>query len=361
MKTTNLMPWCLYYTLCEVNLWIAVTGFCPDPNGNQVTWWVVYQQKSLPFIHFYSDSENNQDIQLHFPEKKEGVLAKAINKIIQKELDTYIIYSNDLLNVAKIAEALRVPSFLKWNHGIIAMDSSLSKGFWILHNNLFFPALNGSHFAEPGGKVWKDATIGDSTDNVFYVCISAGNEQEVRGMLTSILVGNAFFHHSSPSTLFKNEIYKKALNEHTSFHSSGSALPFMNSLYNHEYKIQPSNLFQFSSNVNPSGRVYVYTKPRGPLMGGKSYCNSRGRNSQQNFIGLAETNVKKANDFTAMETIFAISDNPASEEYGTTCFGQDVAAYTEIVTVMVCLTLPSLHKDLLRSSVVTTWFCSNEE
>ena len=70
-------------------------------------------------------------------------------------------------------------------------------------------------------------------------------------------------------------------------------------------------------------------------MGGKSYCNSRGRNSQQNFIGLAETNVKKANDFTAMETIFAISDNPASEEYGTTCFGQDVAAYTEIVTVMV--------------------------
>lgn len=70
-------------------------------------------------------------------------------------------------------------------------------------------------------------------------------------------------------------------------------------------------------------------------MGGKSYCNSRGRNSQQNFIGLAETNVKKANDFTAMETIFAISDNPASERYGTTCFGQDVAAYTEIVTVMV--------------------------
>ena len=36
-----------------------------------------------------------------------------------------------------------------------------------------------------------------------------------------------------------------------------------------------------------------------------------------------------------METIFAISDNPASERYGTTCFGQDVAAYTEIVTVMV--------------------------
>ena len=70
MKTTNLMPWCLYYTLCEVNLWIAVTGFCPDPQGNQVTWWVVYQQKSLPFIHFYSDSENNQDIQVNIKNLK---------------------------------------------------------------------------------------------------------------------------------------------------------------------------------------------------------------------------------------------------------------------------------------------------
>ena len=53
--------------------------------------------------------------------------------------------------------------------------------------------------------------------------------------------------------------------------------------------------------------------------------------------------MKKANDFTAMETIFAISDNPASEEYGTTCFGQDVAAYTEIVTVMVGNTIFLKH------------------
>lgn len=45
--------------------------------------------------------------------------------------------------------------------------------------------------------------------------------------------------------------------------------------------------------------------------------------------------MKKAHDFATMETFFAISDNPASERYGTTCFGQDVAAYTEIVTVMV--------------------------
>ena len=45
-------------------LWISITGFCPDPQGNHVAWWVLYQQKSLPFIHFYSDSENNHDIKV---------------------------------------------------------------------------------------------------------------------------------------------------------------------------------------------------------------------------------------------------------------------------------------------------------
>lgn len=54
------------------------------------------------------------------------------------------------------------------------MDSSLSRGFWILHNNLFFPPFSENKFVEPGGKVWKETTIGDTTDNVFYICISAG-------------------------------------------------------------------------------------------------------------------------------------------------------------------------------------------
>lgn len=55
------------------------------------------------------------------------------------------------------------------------MDSSLSRGFWILHNNLFFPPFREKNFVEPGGKVWKETTIGDTTDNVFYICISAGS------------------------------------------------------------------------------------------------------------------------------------------------------------------------------------------
>lgn len=35
-----------------------------------------------------------------------------------------------------------------------------------------------------------------------------------------------------------------------------------------------------------------------------------------------------------MDTVFALSNDPSSDAYGTTCFGQDVAAYTDIVTVM---------------------------
>jgi hypothetical protein len=29
---------------------------CSDPKGNSVTWWILYQQKTTPFTHFYVDS-----------------------------------------------------------------------------------------------------------------------------------------------------------------------------------------------------------------------------------------------------------------------------------------------------------------
>lgn len=348
------------FWLCFVNWWIVGLGnICPDPDGGHVSWWILYQEKSRPFFHFYADSRNNQDIKLHFPERKESVLAKAINKILVGGLDHYIVYSNDLLNVAKVAEAMRVPSFLKWNHGIIAMDSSLSRGFWILHNNLFFPPFREKNFVEPGGKVWKETTIGDTTDNVFYICISAGNKEKIREVLTSMLAGNAYFLHSNPPNLFQSETYIKSRNEHTLYHKAGNPLPFVNCLFNPESNQKTSCLFQFSSGVNPSGRVYVYTRPRGPIAGANSYCYSSGIKSGQELLSLSKSNLKRVNDYSSMDTVFALSNDPSSDAYGTTCFGQDVAAYTDIVTVMVCLKLPSLHRDLLRVSIVTKSICSN--
>lgn len=349
------------FCICFVNVLIVTLGNnCPDPDGGHVSWWILYQQKSLPFLHFYADSRNNQNLKLHFPERRESVLAKAINKILVGELDHYIVYSNDLLNVAKVAEAMRLPSFLKWNHGIIAMDSSLSRGFWILHNNLFFPPFQEKDFVEPGGKVWKESTIGDTTDNVFYICLSAGSEEKIRQVLTSMLAGNAFFLHSNPPTLFQTETYTKSRDEHiTLYHGNGEPLPFMNCLFNPDSNKKTSCLFQFSSGVNPSKRVYVYTRPRSPIAGANSYCYSSGVNSGEESLTLLKSNRERVNDYSSMDTIFALSNDPSSDAYGTTCFGQDVAAYTDIVTVMVCLKLPSLHRDLLRASIVTKSICSN--
>lgn len=49
------------------NKWkIGLGNNCPDPDGGHVSWWILYQQKSLPFLHFYADSRNNQEIKVTF-------------------------------------------------------------------------------------------------------------------------------------------------------------------------------------------------------------------------------------------------------------------------------------------------------
>lgn len=55
----------------------------------------------------------------------------------------------------------------------------------------------------------------------------------------------------------------------------------------------------------------------------------------QGLLSLSKSNLEMVNDFSSMDTVFALSNDPSSDAYGTTCFGQDVAAYTDIVTVMV--------------------------
>lgn len=50
-----------------VNKWkVGLGNNCPDPDGGHVSWWILYQQKSMPFLHFYADSRNNQEIKVTF-------------------------------------------------------------------------------------------------------------------------------------------------------------------------------------------------------------------------------------------------------------------------------------------------------
>ncbi|CAG2222040.1 unnamed protein product [Mytilus edulis] len=59
--------------------------------------------------------------------------------------------------------------------GILGTVSSWESGFWILHNNLLFPAIKHGVLAEPGSKAWYATTVGDSSADLFYICLTAGN------------------------------------------------------------------------------------------------------------------------------------------------------------------------------------------
>lgn len=52
----------------------------------------------------------------YFFERKESVFVKVINKILVGELDYFIVYLNDFLNVVKLVKVMCVLSFLKWNY-----------------------------------------------------------------------------------------------------------------------------------------------------------------------------------------------------------------------------------------------------
>ena len=37
-------------------------GFCPSKNGSATDWWIIYQQRSMPFFHYYVDSTSNSEV-----------------------------------------------------------------------------------------------------------------------------------------------------------------------------------------------------------------------------------------------------------------------------------------------------------
>lgn len=69
--------------------------------------------------------------------------------------------------------------------GILGTTSSWNSGFWILHNNLLFPALTNGALAVPGSRAWYATTVGDISADIFYICLTAGNKLS-KGEIESI-------------------------------------------------------------------------------------------------------------------------------------------------------------------------------
>ncbi|KAK3093473.1 hypothetical protein FSP39_016188 [Pinctada imbricata] len=348
--------------IATVLSWISATislttaATCKSPQGTTVDWWILYQQSSMPFFHFYVDSFDGSNILYHPPEEETSVLSQFMDSILTGEYKQYMIYSYDVINVRKIAESLHFPTMLKWMHGILAADNTLSSGVWLLHNNLLFPPFEARDLASPTSRIWYNTVLGDSSDNVFYICLSLDSNSDVKGVLDNILSGNPHILRSQLSPSFYGGKFAQSLLLQTStFSLEESALLFMECLNATKDETLTKCLFRFSSKGdNP---VTVITRSRGALKQSRGLCYDTSSLVTKNLVSVTNSN-PETKGFTDMTTMFVLSNDPMTPAYGVTCFGQDVAEYSEIVTIMICVKLPTLHQELVKSSLFTNILCS---
>ena len=73
------------------------------------------------------------------------------------------------------------------------------------------------------------------------------------------------------------------------------------------------------------------------LRGNTGLCYDQSLIGNSEFLSLT-SQAPLHRSYQDMTTMFAFTDDVASPSYHLTCFGQDIAGYSEIVTVMVCAT-----------------------
>ncbi|CAG2215343.1 unnamed protein product [Mytilus edulis] len=160
--------------------------------------------------------------------KADSVLSKVMSSVIDQNEAEYIIYSSDLINVKNIAGKTSIPTYSRWMHGILGTVSSWDSGFWILHNNLLFPAIQNGILAVPGSKAWYATTVRDSSADIFYICLTADTQGNITEMLTSIMAGNPFIYKRKlRSYNFIQPYFKEVRPLQTSFGYEMSASIFL--------------------------------------------------------------------------------------------------------------------------------------
>ena len=91
-------------------------------------------------------------------------------------------------------------------------------------------------------------------------------------------------------------------------------------------------LFRFSSRGNFP--ITVTTRSRGMVKRGQSLCYNSQTVGMQDFVSLSGGR-PGSTSYYDMDTMFVLSENRIDPASGVTCFGQDIAAYHEIATIMV--------------------------
>ncbi|OPL33776.1 hypothetical protein AM593_06648, partial [Mytilus galloprovincialis] len=266
----------------------------------------------------------------HYPEKVDSVLSRVLSSVIDQNEAEYIIYSSDLINVKDIAAKTSIPTYSKWMHGILGTVSSWNSGFWILHNNLLFPALTNGALAVPGSKAWYATTVGDSSADLFYICLTADNKGNITEMLTSIMAGNPFIYKRKLHDYYFLQPYLKEVRSlQTSFGYEMSAALFLDCMYTSNINVSTNCLFTYA--VTTGAGINVFTRPRGMIKHSSAFCYDDESISLFDFLKLEKGSTLKSG---FSHTMFAFSDKTDSSASGITCFGQDIAANAETAAVM---------------------------
>lgn len=327
-------------------------GLCPGKNGTEVDWWIIYQQRSMPFFHFYVDSTSNSDVSYHRPEAPDSALSRAVTLVTDGTLPQYFLYSYDLINIMDVSNSMPYPTHSKWMQGLLASDGGTKKGFWILHNNFLFPAMKDGEVLSPDSYSWRAVTIGSSSEDLFYICLSLEDRESLLDAVKSILAGNPFVYHKRLGDLDLENYFTEIKGRNHPFSSVASANIFMECLTATDEAKRHRCMYEFQTkNVDP---IQVYTRPRGMLQGGKRFCYNQQSSSLFEFVGVSGSNPTNS---ISSSNMFAISDDVKSQQYGVVCFGQDVAANSDTVAVMICSKLPGLWRSMVQSSMLTNWGC----
>ncbi|XP_076088541.1 uncharacterized protein LOC143058948 [Mytilus galloprovincialis] len=341
-----------------LNVLVSTIQYCPGITGGSVPWWILYQQKDKPFIHYYVDSTNNENITVHFPEKSDSVLSRVILSIINNESAEYMVYFSDFLNAKNIADIKQIPMRSQWMHGMFATDNSWESGTWLLSNNLLFPPTKDSNLVSPESRQWISSTIGDSGIYLFYVCISADSNKDVQSIFGKILAGNPFvFNQKINENAFMKAYLQDVRPLNSSFSLHASANLFMNCMYATLNETQEHCLFKYS--VETGTEITVFTRPRGMIKRSRSFCYNAQSQHLYEFGVLEQTSFD--NSGKTSNSMFVLSDDTDSPASGITCFGQDISASTETVAIMICVRLPGLYKDIIESLEVSTWTCPQQK
>ena len=94
------------------------------------------------------------------------------------------------------------------------------------------------------------------------------------------------------------------------------------------------------------------------LRGSTGLCYDQSALGTSEFVSLTSKSPTQQR-YRELSTMFALTDDVTSPSFHETCFGQDIASYSEIVTIMVRLYFADSMKKIIKVLLLIFYFYSS--